>query len=177
MRLGTLIAFVVGSAGVLVVWGMRHLLGMEVDASRLRLGTPILETRPPAPLGTVRMAGRERGGTEEAVAFEPYSALYRAIGVTAERFGEWERRYGIDSHGVGMDGVSMAPDFPVFSKVAWLFVDEVTLSPEETSSLVGECDRALMVATEPEVRRLIEQIRALALRAAAESLVLEFGHP
>lgn len=176
MRLGMFRAFVVGSARVLAVWGMRHALGMKVDASRLRLNT-ILEVRPPAPLGKVRIAGRERGGTEETVAFEPYSALYRTIGVTPERFVEWERRYGIDSRGVGMDGLSMAADFPVFSKVAWMFVDEVTLSPEETSSLVGECDRALMVATEPEVRRLIECIRALALRAAAESLVLEFGHP
>ncbi len=66
---------------------------------------------------------------------------YESIGVTGDLFAAWQGLYGID--GVGEYGSVPAPEFPVISRVAWMYIDPVALSPSETKALVGECEKAM----------------------------------
>ena len=103
--------------------------------------------------------------------------FYGALGVTGERFSEWESRYGMDSLGVGTDGSLFIPNFPVLSKVAWMYIDPVDLSDPETRDLVSECERAVATTDDASASEVFNQLRALALQAIRESKTLRFGHP
>jgi hypothetical protein len=83
----------------------------------------------------------------------------------------------MDSLGVGTDGSLFIPDFPVLSKVAWMYIDPVDLSDSETRNLVSECERALANTDDASVSELFHQIRDLALQAIQEPKTLRFGHP
>lgn len=106
-----------------------------------------------------------------------YGTIYAALGVTSERFADWEDRYGMDSLGVGTDGTLLIPGFPVLSKVAWTYIDPVDLSSSETTDLVSECKRAMANIEDASARDILRQIHDLALKAIQESATLRFGHP
>jgi len=131
-----------------------------------------------APLGIVTIvdrAGREM--LSPRVDIYSYDDIYRTIGGTAERFEYWQRKYGMDSLGEGDNGEMFLPEFPVFSKIAWMFIEPVDLSRSETSSLVGECEAALARAHDQHVLNEIGQIRDLAERALRVCSTLRCGHP
>ena len=114
---------------------------------------------------------------ERHVGIWSYGTVYSALGLTRERFADWESRYGMDSLGVANDGSLLAPGFPVFSKVAWTYIDPVDLSDSETRELVSECERAIAQSKDTSASGVFRQIRDLALEAIQESATLRFGHP
>jgi hypothetical protein len=83
----------------------------------------------------------------------------------------------MDSLGVGTDGSLLIPGFPVFSKVAWTYIDHVDLSDAETRDLVSECESAVANTDDASASELFGQIHDLALEAIQESATLRFGQP
>jgi hypothetical protein len=83
----------------------------------------------------------------------------------------------VDCLGPGEDGEYFAPGFPVFSKVAWMFIDPVDLSSDETRDLIHECTRALQSAEDEEVGTLLRAIRELAEIALKAGDQIRFEHP
>lgn len=120
------------------------------------------------------VSGRELAA---CVAIREYDAIYRAVGVTAARFEQWMKAYGVDSLGVGHDGALLAPGYPVFSKVAWLYVDQVDLSHDETVQLIRECELAMASADDPAAKEALDRIRHAALFAIEKSARLRLTHP
>jgi hypothetical protein len=106
-----------------------------------------------------------------------YNQIYIALGASQEAFVEWQRKYGFDSLGMGRDGELFISDYPVFSKVAWMFIDPVDLSTSETQALVAECERALISTQDEAARRELQAIKRLASEALAHSAIVRFGHP
>lgn len=106
-----------------------------------------------------------------------YDGLYGAMGVTAERMEQWQGAHGMDSLGVDPHGNYLAPGYPVFSKVAWMFVDPVDLSQQETLGLVSECDKLIAHTNNQQILEEVDRIRNLAVKALDESKTLRFGHP
>jgi hypothetical protein len=130
------------------------------------------------PKGQVDIIDRaQQPSGEGRVDIWSYETIYGALGITGDRFSDWEGRYGMDSLGVGTDGSLFIPDFPVLSKVAWMYIDPVDLSDSETRDLVSECERAITNTDDASASELLHQIRALALQAVQESKTLRFGHP
>ena len=106
-----------------------------------------------------------------------YSGIYNALGVSREAFGAWQDKYGFDSLGVGAQGEIFVPAYPIFSKVAWMYIDPVDLSQAETKALIVECERALENAKDQSTREELEAIRLLAVEAISHSAKVRFGHP
>jgi hypothetical protein len=137
-----------------------------------------METIAAIPMGKIRIvepSGRLAAG--DSVSIPQYGLIYSALGGTREMFEKWERENGLDSPGVGIDGALLLPHFPIFSKVAWTYIDHVDLSLEETKMLVGECEEALKGLDQPGPRNLFIAIRNLALTALERSAGLRFGPP
>jgi hypothetical protein len=132
----------------------------------------------PIPVGQVQIIDRttNHSGTR-TVKIWSYGTLYGTLGITGQQFSDWEHRYGMDSLGIGSDGLLFIPGFPVLSKVAWMYIDPVDLSNSETRDLVSECERAAASAQDESARELFGQIRDLALDAIQQSQTLRFGHP
>lgn len=129
------------------------------------------------PLGEVRITRGGRVGLEDRVPIWTYGGIYSALGMTSKNFTDWEVRYGMDSLGVGEDGELLIPGFPVFSKVAWTYIDPVDLSQSETAALIAECERAASKASGPSEQDTFRRIRDLALKAIEESAGIHFGPP
>ncbi len=130
------------------------------------------------PMGRVRMvnaAGVIVGS--ENVGIQEYGGLYTALGATSGMFRAWEDKYGMDSLGAGEDGSLLLPEYPVFSKVAWTYIDPVDLSREEIQELVYECERAMAPGKSAPVLRLLSDIRGLAIKAESAGATLRFGPP
>jgi len=131
-----------------------------------------------SPMGQIRIIDRALKPSDESrVDIWKYGTIYAALGVTSERFADWERRYGMDSLGVAPDGSLFVPRFPVLSKVAWTYIDPVDLSDSETRELLNECETVIAATIDGAARDLFVQIRDLALQAIRESKTLRFGHP
>ena len=129
------------------------------------------------PVGRVQIIDPTQKPSSERVDIWTYGTIYGPLGVTGQRFSDWESRYGMDSLGVGSDGSLFISGFPVLSKVAWMYIDPVDLTHSETRELVSECERATANTDDPAALGLFQQIRDLALQAIKESKTLRFGHP
>ena len=131
------------------------------------------------PLGIVRVVDPEslKNVTADSVGVWAFNEIYASIGVTRHDFEEWEDQHGMDSLGTDASGKVLAPGYPVLSKVAWMYVDPVTLTSAETSALVQECERAIPNGVTESAKRELKEIRALAEKALSSSAVIHFGHP
>jgi hypothetical protein len=78
----------------------------------------------------------------ESTELRALNQIYLTLGITRDSFAQWEREYGYGSLGRNREGQLFIPGFPVFSKVAWMYVDPVDLSPREVEQLVQECTKA-----------------------------------
>jgi hypothetical protein len=132
-----------------------------------------------APLGVVRAVApnsSERTGTE-SVGIHAFNEIYAAIGVHPQDFERWENTHGMYSPGVDANGEMLAPGYPILSKVAYMYIDPVTLTSAETTDLVQECHRAIMNSATESAKRELEAIGSLAEKALSNSAVIQFGHP
>ncbi|MBS1813330.1 MAG: hypothetical protein JSS87_00475 [Acidobacteria bacterium] len=114
----------------------------------------------------------------DSVPIFAYNDIYASVGVNQSDFARWEQQNGMYSLGSeSKDGAILVPGFPILSKVADMYVDPVTLTSEETSALVEECERALPHAISETARQELEDIRLLAQRALNASAVIRFDQP
>jgi hypothetical protein len=145
---------------------------------RPKMQTSILEKRRQSPLAVVRIKGPDRstGKITDSIGVYAYNEIYEAIGVNQKIFAEWEGRHGMDTAGLDDAGKVLAPGYPVLSKVAWMYVDPVTLTSAETSALIQECHRAIINSASESAKRELEAISFLA-DAISNSAVIQFGHP
>ena len=163
----------------LVLLGFALLSGARWNAGENR-EEGLLKASNPPPLVQVLMIDHAQmvlGERRVPIDIPSYGTIYVTLGVTKERFAYWESQYGMDSLGVGTDGSLLIPGFPVFSKVAWTYIDHVDLSDAETRDLVSECERAVANTDDASASELFGQIHDLALEAIQESATLRFGQP
>lgn len=132
-----------------------------------------------APLGLVRVVvpGSSVGGAPDSVGIHAFNEIYAAIGVTQKEIAEWESKHGMDSAGRDEAGNMLASGYPVLSKVAWMYIDPVTLTSVETLDLIQECHRAIVNSTSESAKHEMEAISSLAEKALSNSAVVRFGHP
>lgn len=130
-----------------------------------------------APLGTVRLINPSSNHARAAVELRSYREIYRALGVTDEKLSQWEKAYGYGSEGVGLDGSLLIQGFPVFSKVAWMYVQPVDLSSEEAQQLIGECTAAIKLTNDVGAKDELVKIRRLAEDSRHDSAVVRFDQP
>jgi hypothetical protein len=154
--------------------------GFGVLGLRLRLRNAALDVRKDnfkAPLGTVRLIDPSSNQSKAAVELYSYTEIYRALGLSNERLIQWERAYGYGSKGTSPDGSILIQGFPVFSKVAWMYVEPVDLSSQEARQLQGECTSALKLTNDAGAKRELSAIRGLAEDAITRSEVVRFDQP
>ncbi len=118
-----------------------------------------------SPSGGVEIVGDEKNIAKRSrVKIWQYGPIYAALGVTSQKFEDWENRYGMDSLGIASDESLLIPGYPVLSKVAWTYIDHVDLSDSETRALISECEKAMPTVGDPSVREVLGQIRDLHAR-------------
>jgi hypothetical protein len=100
--------------------------------------------------------------------------IYGAIGVDEGQIIKWQNENGFDSGGVDPVGTLLAPDYPIFSRLAWTLMDPVYLKGDELSALLEESKRISERSHDPAVRASLHRISALAAKAQQESKVLRF---
>ncbi len=159
---------------------LKLLFGVRFDwgHSRMQANFSIKNTQQ-APLGIVRVIASASSieMAADSVGIRAYNEIYAAIGVGQKEFAQWESKHGMDSSGIDEEGKTLAPSYPVLSKVAWMYIDPVTLTPAETLALIHECERAMLGTESKSAKDELARIRALAEVAVSSSSVIEFGHP
>ena len=168
-------------AVLLTCLALKLLFGVHFNLGRLRMQAhlPTKNKQQDAPLGLVRVMvpGASVSGASDSVGIHAFNEIYAAIGVTQKEFAEWEGKHGMDSAGRDEAGNMLAPGYPVLSKVAWMYIDPVTLTSAETTALVQECQRAILNISSESAKRELEAISSLAEKALSNSAVIQFGHP
>jgi hypothetical protein len=153
-------------------------IGAKLERT-LRASKPRPRRSGKAPIGVVRMVDGDSSatGSHNVLELWAYDEIYMTIGVTTERFQSWTKEFGCDSLGSDAHGSLLAPGFPIFSKVAWMFVDPIDLSESEAGDLLRECDKAMLKSTNQAAIEELIRIRNLALEATKRHSRLRFGHP
>lgn len=143
---------------------------------RLSVGDEHLQSRKrkDAPLGTVRLLDVASAKTLKSTDLTAYKQIYRSLGVTNERLAQWETENGYWSLGKSKSGQFLVPGF---SKVAWMYIDPVTLTPQEAEELVQECVRAEALADDPIAKEELRRIRELAQEAVSLLGIIRFDQP
>lgn len=159
--------FAIGGA---ILLGLRFQLGRDTSNMRTNEGIGV-------PLGTVRLIDRSSNVARAAVELHLYNEIYRALGVSNEKLVRWEKAYGYGSEGVSPDGTLFIQGFPVFSKVAWMYVEPVDLSPEEAQQLIRECTSAMNLTSDVGVNKELFEVRRLAEDSIRDSMVVRFDQP
>ncbi len=146
---------------------------------RLSVGDEHLQSRKgkDAPLGTVRLLDVASAKTLKYTDLTAYKKIYSSLGVTNERLAQWETENGYWSLGKSKSGQFLVPGFPVFSKVAWMYIDPVNLTPQEAEELVQECVRAEALANDPIAKEELRRVRELAQEAVSLSGIIRFDQP
>jgi hypothetical protein len=94
-----------------------------------------------------------------------------------EKLVEWEKSYGYGSKGISPSGSLLIKGFPVFSRVVWMYVEPVDLSPEEARQLMEECSSAIELTDDVGAKRELFAIRRLAEDSISQSSVVRFDQP
>ncbi len=178
MRAVVIFLGAVVAAIALTSFGFRHLFGVRFEMGRAKMLEQGKENDG-APLGAVRAIVPEsfENAIPDSVGIHAFNEIYAAIGVRQQDFEQWQKKHGMDSLGVDAGGATLAHGYPVLSRVAWMYVDPVTLTRAETSDLVQECERAILGSASESATHELEAIRALAEKAISKSAVIQFGHP
>lgn len=101
--------------------------------------------------------------------------IYASMGLGDKDFSQWLHRYGVTPSGKNRDGVLFVPDYPVFSKIAWMGINVIDLSSAETLMLIDECTRVRNRAVSAEASAELDALGALAQKAVATGGTIRFG--
>jgi hypothetical protein len=155
--------------------------GPVVLGLRFHLGSATLGVRKDkaigAPLGTVRLIDPSSNQARAAVELYSYHEIYRALGLTNDKLVQWEKAYGYGSKGTNPSGSLLVQGFPIFSKVAWMYIEPVDLSPQEAQLLIEECDSAANLTNDLKAKNELFAIRRLAEDSLTQSAVVRFDQP
>ncbi|WCT74543.1 hypothetical protein PQ455_04745 [Sphingomonas naphthae] len=102
--------------------------------------------------------------------------FYGELGLEPGRFQRWTLEFGADCMGVSPTGETLIPEFPVFSKVAWMDIDPVVIKDADLFALIVECALICTKALSSEVAAEADAIRRLAECAISKQLALKFDH-
>jgi hypothetical protein len=133
--------------------------------------------RPPANTHGNVCIVQNADGTSEPLACADvhlFPAVYSAIGVDENTIGKWQDEHGFHSGGVTPTGALLAPDYPIFSRLAWTLIDPVYLQGDDLPALLEESKRIAEGSNDPAVRANLDRLLTLAEKAKAESKVLRF---
>lgn len=147
---------------------------------RLRMGdenSNLQDAGMDKPLGAVRLMDASATKILKSTDLKAFIRIYRALGVSNDRLVQWENDNGYWSLGKDQAGQLLVPGFPVFSKVAWMYIDPVDLSLEEAAQLVRECAKAESMTDDAVAKEELNRIRALAEEAVLQSATVRFDHP
>ena len=133
--------------------------------------------RPLGVMHVVDTASTNQPVTPDSVPISAYNDIYASVGVRGSDFADWRQEHGAQSLGTSPDGSLLAPSYPVFSKIAWMYIDPVTLTSTETKALIAECERAIPHATSEPAKQELRDIRALAAMASEKGAGVRFGPP
>jgi hypothetical protein len=158
-----------------LVTGAFYMLGI-----RLRMGennSNLQNTGADKPLGVVRLLDASSNKILKSTDLMAYNQIYRALGVTNDKLVQWENENGYWSLGRDKAGQFLIPGFPIFSKVAWMYIEPVDLSLEEIAQLAQECAKAENSTDDAVTKEELNRIRALAEEAVSQSAIIRFDHP
>jgi len=169
-----LIAVVISCLALKLLFGARF----DLRHSKMQTNAPNKDAPKQAPLGVARIIARNSADVaDNSVQIHAFNDIYAALGVGKREFSQWERKHGMDSLGVDEEGNLFVPGYPVLSKVAWMYIDPVTLTSAETSALIQECHQAIINSPSESAKHELEAISFLAERALSNSAVVQFGYP
>ncbi len=172
MKLRVVIALIAVAALVL---GALYMFGF-----RLRFGQDRLHSHASAsgaPLATVRLLDAFSKVPMKSADIRAYNGIYETLGISSVEFAKWEKKNGYGSLGKDQEGILFIPGFPVFSKVAWMYIDPVDLSVAEVKELINECVEIESRTNDSEVKNEVSRLRALAEEADSQSALLRFDQP
>lgn len=103
------------------------------------------------------------------------NVVFSQIGLDNNKASKWLNQWGPTS--IGPNEEIIVPGYPTFSKVAWMNIDSVVLSKDDTRKLIGECESAIVASSNQEAILIFRGIRDAAQYALETSGFIEFGHP
>jgi hypothetical protein len=150
---GIIVALVItGLALAAILLTLNYGFGIGVTRRAPQEGLKNMRTiqRPSATVRVVSTTSSDLGSAA-VVSIAKLSDIYASIGVTNEDFEWWEKEHGMDSLGVTPDGKPFVSEYRVLSKVAWMYIDPVTLTRAEIVVLMEEIARAETHAVNDQV--------------------------
>jgi hypothetical protein len=130
-----------------------------------------LETRR-EPAGWVHLVGGSAPYWETTLKLWDLADMYERLGLRDGDLAAWHEAHGYTL--VLPDGRSLVPGFPLLSEVYSMLDVEVT--SEQLPQLIGELERAEAMAAGTPEAEAFRRIRALAQRALAEGVDMEFAY-
>jgi hypothetical protein len=100
--------------------------------------------------------------------------VYDTIGVNQDQFRKWQDEHGFHSGGAAPDGALLAPEYPIFSRLAWTNIDPVYLQGADLAALLEETKRVSEASNDTVVKANLDKLSALAMEAQQRSQVLRF---
>jgi hypothetical protein len=168
---------IIGLIGISFYCALSYSLGLRIHMGHRRTQSRISKDGI-TPLGIVSVVDPAGGPVSgDNTGIWAYDHIYEAMGVTKKRLDQWQNAHGMDSLGVDQRGSYLAPEYPIFSKVAWMFIDPVDLSRDETANLIVECNKLIAASNDSTANEELNRIRKLASTALERSQTLRFGHP
>lgn len=158
-----------------LIIGVFYMMGF-----RLRVSNDNSQTKSrvsDTPLAVVRLLDASSDRGTKSIKLRAFNQFYGALGVTADKFARWEKENGYGSLGRNKQGQLFIPGFPVFSKIAWIYVDPVDLTFQEVEQLVQECARVELITDDVITKEELIRIREFAQEAVARSATVRFDHP
>jgi hypothetical protein len=155
-----------------------HVTGVGVmrASSKNRRGKTDPKRRPVA---RAYILGADPGSDVSKIVVPLYSVndIYASVGVGPNDFAQWQEKYGFGTLGKTDQGILFVPNYPVFSKIAWMGIEPVDLSPTETSMLIEECTKARSNSVNAAANTELEALITLAQKAIAVGGTVGFGLP
>jgi hypothetical protein len=177
MKTTVILITIIVILGIILYWFLSRGLALQFQIGRPKMQSNLSKDGV-TPLGLVSILDAEKGRvSDDRTGIWAYERLYGAMGVTREKLEQWQDAHGMDSLGVDQRGLYLAPEYPVLSKVAWMFIDPVDLSHEETVNLIAECDKLIAQSDDSIAKEEFRRIRKLASTAVERSQAVRFGYP
>lgn len=155
-----------------------HVTGVGVmrSSSKNWNGKPVPKRRPVARAYIIGSNSKIEGLQVEVPIYS-VNDIYASVGVSPDDFSRWQSKYGFGTFGRTDEGTLFVPKYPVLSKIAWMGIDPIDLSPTETSMLIEECTKAKNMSVNAAASAELEALIALARKAVAVDGAVRFGLP
>jgi len=100
--------------------------------------------------------------------------IYRLLGLNPDRFERWTIRFGADCRGRSDSGELLVPGFPIFSKIAWMDIDDAVVEFDDLPDLVQECKMLAKRISEGHILSEVNSVQRVAECAIRNILSVKF---